>query len=294
MEQMPAKNQSPCPGTGAGFLMPISDEEFELLRRLIYQRFGINLSEQKRSLLVGRLQKLLRKERFGTFRDYYDHLTGGRSEAALSQLVDHISTNHTFFNRESAHFEFFQKKALPEVVAELKKANRRDLRVWCAGCSSGEEAYMLLMLMQDFFAGDYQRWDAGILASDISERVLAVARAGVYPEEKVASLPEGLRRKYLQGAGNGCVRIREQLRKEATFRRFNLMNSFPFKRPFQIIFCRNVMIYFDQATRDSLVRKFHQFLEPGGYLFVGHSESLGRSQNLLRYVMPAVYRKDQR
>lgn len=282
----------PLPGSG-GFLMSITDEEFALMRELIYRRFGINLTDQKRSLLVGRLQKILRGSGFATFRDYYDHLVGDAGERALSDLVDHISTNHTYFNREKAHFDYFVEKALPEVKAALERENRRDLRIWCAGCSTGEEPYMLLMLMMEFFGSDYGRWDAGILATDISDRVLSVCREGIYPEERMSALPEPLRRKYFTPLGEGRWQAKEILRKEATFRRFNLMNErFPFKRPFHIIFCRNVMIYFDQPTRDTLVSKFHRFTEPGGYLFIGHSETLGRQQGLYRYLIPAAYRKE--
>ncbi len=282
------------PEDTGGNLMTISDEEFRRMRELIHRRFGINLSDQKRSLLVGRLQKLLRTSGFATFGEYYEHLLQDRSERALSELVDRISTNHTHFNREKAHFDYFLQTALPTVAERLKKQNRRDLRIWCAGCSTGEEPYMLLMLMLEFFGAEYRSWDAGILATDISDRVLAVAKEGVYPEERVGLVPEELRRKYFQPAGPGQWAVREPVRREATFRRFNLMNeTFPFKRPFQIIFCRNVMIYFDQPTREALVRKFHRATEPGGYLFIGHSETLGRDQSLYRYLMPATYRKGE-
>lgn len=290
---MPEPNaalKEPVPYQGG--LMSISNQEFEQLRLLIYQRFGINLTEQKRSLLVGRLQKILRQAGFSSFRDYYDHLMADGQTKALGQLVDHISTNHTFFNRESDHFDFFAATALPDVVTRLRSQGRKDLRVWCAGCSSGEEAYMLLMLMREVLGQEYGRWESGLLATDISDRVLSIARQGLYPGERIANLPDKLRKAYLERSGPDTWRFQDKLIRDATFRRFNLMNPFPFKKPFQIIFCRNVMIYFDQPTRDRLVQKFHQFLEPGGYLFIGHSESLGRAQTLFRYLRPAVYRKE--
>ena len=273
-------------------LMPISDEEFELLRQLIYQRFGINLTDQKKSLLVGRLQKLLRKAGYGNFKSYYEDLLNDKSEQKLSELVDRISTNHTYFNRERTHFEYFFQTALPAVVQRLRQAGEKDLRIWCAGCSTGEEAYMLLMLMQEFFGSEYSQWNCGLLATDISSRVLEIAGKGVYPEEKIQALPQNLQNKYLKNTGGGNFAFSEALRKEAVFRRFNLMNErFPFKKPFHIIFCRNVMIYFDAPTRLNLVKKFHQFTQPGGYLFIGHSETLGRQQNLYKYLVPAVYQK---
>nr|WP_305045791.1 protein-glutamate O-methyltransferase CheR [Geoalkalibacter sp.] len=277
---------------GGGPLMSISDEEFELLRRLIKARFGINLTDQKKSLVVGRLQKLLRSTGFASFRDYYEHLVQEKNEGALSELINRISTNHTYFNREKAHFDYFQQNALPAVADILKRHNSRDLRIWCAGCSSGEEAYTLQMLMMEYFGGDYARWDAGLLATDISERVLAIAREGIYPQERVMQLPEALQRKYFRRLPDGSSQVVESVRNEVTFRRFNLMNErFPFKKPFHIIFCRNVMIYFDQPTRETLVGKFHQLTVPGGYLFIGHSETLGRNHSLYRYLMPAVFQK---
>jgi chemotaxis protein methyltransferase CheR len=276
----------------SGMLMNITDEEFELLRALIYKRFGINLTDQKRSLLVGRLQKVLRQSGHTNFKSYYDALLGDSTEQALSKLVDRISTNHTYFYREKSHFDFFFEKALPELTASLARQNVRDIRIWCAGCSSGEEAYMLLMLLREYFAGKYSQWDAGILATDISSRVLDIARCGVYPEDRVRMLPEHLVHKYFRKLPDGQYEVIEDLRREATFRRFNLMNDvFPFKKPFHIIFCRNVMIYFDDPTRRTLVAKFHKHTAPGGYFFLGHSETLGRGQDLYKYLAPAVYHK---
>jgi len=282
------------PGTlePGGNMMPISDAEFNALRTLIYNRFGINLTDQKKSLLVGRLQKLLRQQGFANFQNYYDFLVKEPGEKGLSDLINLVSTNYTYFNREKDHFDYFLQTALPTVLARLRQENRRDLRVWCAGCSTGEEAYTLLILMHECLGQEYSRWDAGILATDISQRVLETAAAGAYPEDRIASLPEAWRRKYFRKVSGNQWGVVDALKKEATFRRFNLMNTqFPFKKPFHIIFCRNVMIYFDQQTRDALVKRFHQSTEPGGYLFIGHSETLGRNQSLYRYLMPAAYQK---
>jgi chemotaxis protein methyltransferase CheR len=273
-------------------MMAISDGEFNGLRGLIHQRFGINLTEQKRSLLVGRLQKLMRTRGFNSFQQYIDFLTGDKSEKGLSELVDLISTNHTYFNREKDHFTYFLETALPAVIKQLKLQNRKDLRVWCAGSSTGEEPYTLVMLMMEYLGADYKNWNAGILATDISDRALSAAREGVYDQDRVEQLPANLRAKYFTTAANGKLAVRDEVKREATYRRFNLMNtSFPFKNPFQIIFCRNVMIYFDQPTRDALVARFHKHTEPGGYLFIGHSETLGRSQSIYNYIQPALYQK---
>ncbi|MCA1797467.1 MAG: protein-glutamate O-methyltransferase CheR, partial [Geobacteraceae bacterium] len=253
---------------------------------------GINLTAQKRSLLVGRLQKMLRTNKIDTFEDYYRFLEKDTSGKAVSDLINLISTNYTYFNREKDHFDHFLNTALPNICEEIRNRGEKNLRVWCSGCSTGEEAYTLLMLMHEYLGSEYPRWDAGLLATDISERVLGTAREGIYPADKVASLPENLQRKYFTRLPTGQMQVSEKIRREVTFRRFNLMNTtFPFKRPFHIIFCRNVMIYFDQTTRDALVQRFHRFLEPKGYFFIGHSETLGRDSKLFRYIMPAVYQK---
>lgn len=276
----------------SNMLMRITDEEFNLLRSLIYKRFGINLTDQKRSLLVGRLQKVLRQTGHTSFKSYYDALLEDSTEQALSQLVDRISTNHTYFYREKSHFDFFIETALPKLKPLLERQNNRDIRIWCAGCSSGEEAYMLLMLLREYLGSQYSRWDGGILATDISSRVLDVARRGIYAEDRLRMLPEHLRRKYFRQLSGGQYEVVDDLRQEATFRRFNLMNDvFPFKKPFHIIFCRNVMIYFDDPTRKTLVAKFHKHTADGGYFFLGHSETLGRGQSLFKYLAPAVYQK---
>ncbi|MDY0212641.1 MAG: protein-glutamate O-methyltransferase CheR [Desulfuromonadaceae bacterium] len=276
----------------SGSMMSISDSEFDSLREMIYTRFGINLTEQKRSLLVGRLQKMLRTHKIETFEDYYRYLEKDTSGKAVSDLINLISTNYTYFNREKDHFDYFLNTALPHVCEEIKKRGEKNLRVWCAGCSSGEEAYTLLMLMHEYLGTEYNRWDAGLLATDISQKVLDTAREGIYPADKVASLPDNLQRKYFTRLNSGQMQVSNKIRSEITFRRFNLMNTrFPFKCPFHIIFCRNVMIYFDLTTRNALVQRFHQFMEPKGYFFIGHSETLGRDSKLYNYIIPAVYQK---
>jgi chemotaxis protein methyltransferase CheR len=273
-------------------LMSISDEEFKQIRSMVYERFGINLSDQKRSLVVGRLQKLLRSLGFLTFKQYYDYLRTDNTGRALNELINRISTNHTFFFRESAHFDFLRAKALPDIVAMMKRDNCRDLRIWCAGCSSGEEPYGLVMVMLEYFGKEYGMWDAGILATDVSEKALNTAVSGLYPAERVEHVPSALKQRYFINTRKGAWEVADRVKKEVTFRRFNLMNkSFPFKKPFHAIFCRNVMIYFDQPTRDALVKKFYDNTVSGGYLFIGHSETIRGGKVPYEYIKPAVYRK---
>lgn len=270
----------------------ISDQEFQAIRQLVYRNFGINLTEQKKTLVVGRLQKVLKARGFETFHDYIQWLGRNASADALEELANNISTNHTFFYREKAHFEYFSRKILPELTAQKDRSGDRVLRIWCAGCSSGEEPYTLMMLMLEHLGPQLSRWNPRLLATDLSARILKRAMRGVYEEESVADLPSGLRSKYFQRAGDDLVSVSDTIRSRVDYRRHNLMDQkFPFTRPFDAIFCRNVMIYFDRDTRNALVAKFHQHTAKGGHLFIGHSESLGRGETEYQYVMPAVYRR---
>ncbi len=272
--------------------MTITEKEFVLIKTLIYDRFGINLSNKKKSFIVSRLQKLLKNHGFRTFHSYYESILADKSGKSLVDLADFISTNYTYFNREKEHFSFFIDRALPYIVESLQKNNRNDIRIWCAGCSTGEEPYMLVMLLLEFFAEKYPLWDAGLLATDISSQVLETAKAGVYMSDQVSRLPAYLKQKYFRPLGADQWGVIDQVKREVTFRSFNLMNRcFPFKKPFDVIFCRNVMIYFDQVTRDALVSRFYNNTAPGGFFFIGHSESLPRATTPYGYVMPALYQK---
>ncbi len=270
----------------------ISDREFRSIRKLVYDKFGINLTDQKKTLVVGRLQKVLHERGFASFNDYFQWLINDRSGEGLDELATRISTNHTFFYREKAHFEFFQETVLPEIHDRHKASGNQEIRIWCAGCSSGEEPYTLMMLMMDFLGSRLNQWKPILLATDISAKALKTAMAGVYPADRVSQLPAGLRTKYFEKTDQGLMSVTRSVRERIFFRRHNLMDArFPFKRQFDAIFCRNVMIYFDRPTRNTLVGKYHQHTVPGGYLFIGHSETLGRDETPYRYVMPAVYRK---
>ena len=273
-------------------LLAPTEEEFQTIRKLVYDAFGINLTGEKKTLVAGRLQKVLRERDFHSYKQYIDFLKADSNGQAIEELANRISTNHTFFYRENDHFQFFVKKSLPEAVARAQSRGQKDIRIWSAGCSSGEEPYTLIMLMLEYFGYDYSSWSAGVLATDISARALEFARNGVYPKERVDPLPEDLKRKYFKTLPDDTFAISDAVKREVTFRSLNLMNEkFPFRKPFDMIFCRNVMIYFDQPTRNALVQRYYDCLQPGGYLFIGHSESLRRDQCPFDYVMPALYQK---
>jgi chemotaxis protein methyltransferase CheR len=213
------------------------------------------------------------------------------AEQELGHLIDAISTNHTFFFREKAHFDFLRDKAVPEFIARARVKGSYKLRVWSAACSSGEEPYSIAMTL----AGCLPGWQWGIDATDISRRVLAKGAAGVYNQESISRLPLEMVRTYLQrgfGPQAGNFRVKAWLRDRVSFNHLNLLEGPPpFTEPFHVIFCRNVMIYFDEETQAELVTRLSQRLVPGGYLFVGHSESLTHLHPPLDAVQPAVYRK---
>lgn len=268
----------------------ISDSEFKKLADYIEKNYGIHLKNEKKTLVAGRLHSVLTELNFSNFSEYYDYLLADKTNKASTELLNKITTNHTFFMREFDHFNFFHDQILPNLKATLRE---KDLRIWSAGCSSGEEPYTLSMLINDFFGDEKVWWDTKILATDISDRVLSKAKLGIYTNDQLESIPKMWKMNYFKKLDGGNNQIVDKIRNEIIFRKFNLMDkSFPFKKKFHVIYCRNVMIYFDTITKNELVNRFYECLEPGGYLFIGHSESLNRETTKFKYVMPAVYRKD--
>ena len=266
----------------------LTDQEFELFKALIYRQVGITLDAPKKTLLVSRLGKRLRELGLSTYKAYYDSLSGRGGEEELTKLLDLISTNKTDFFREPTHFEFIREQVLPEAKAT------KTMRIWSSASSSGEEPYTIAMTLHNAIP-DISRWDIKILASDISTRVLAKAAAGVYEDERVSQLPPDLvRRFFLKGRGtqSGKFKVRPHVAQMVNFRRINLMDeTFPIRSALDVIFCRNVMIYFDRPTQTKLMEKFHRYLRPGGYLFIGHSESLQWIEHPFTYLKPTIYQK---
>jgi chemotaxis protein methyltransferase CheR len=282
-------------GTGPGTCpepeLVLSEAEFAKIRELLHSGFGIKLSEEKRTLVMGRLQKLLREKGNIGFGEYYNQVVSDRSGREMSELINRLSTNHTFFNREKAHFDDFLTASLPEAAERARRRGARDIRVWCAAASTGEEPYMLAMLMREFFGQDFKNWDLGLLATDISEKALAVAKDGVYSAERMRDLPVPLKERYFRPHGSDFEAI-PSLKQDLTYRRLNLINpEYPFKKMFEVIFCRNVMIYFDTPTKEAVVARMARHLVPGGHLFIGHAETLGRETEHYEYVRPALYRR---
>ena len=274
-------------------MMTITDAEFRAIRDLVYDRLGITLTDQKKTLVVGRLQKKVKEYGFTTFRQYYDMLVADKSGGALSELANQITTNHTFFFREPDHFAFFQSDILPWMVHEHQTRRDNDLRIWCAAASSGEEPYTLIISLLEYFGADYKNWNCGLLATDISEKALKAAIDGVYPLARLQGVPPAILKKYFRKEQDGYA-VTDKLKREVKFQLFNLMNkTLPFKKKFDCIWCRNVMIYFDPPTKHELVNRMYNVTVNGGYLLIGHSETLDRSQTKWKYVKPAVYRKEE-
>ena len=269
-------------------MLEIHEAEFIRLTSYIKNNYGINLINKK-TLIEGRLSNIIYDKGFTNFRDYLDFVFADNTGEEIKTLINRLTTNHTYFMRESKHFDFFSSTVLPYLSDSVKD---KDLRIWSAGCSTGEEPYTLIMLIEDYFEKEAAYWDKSLLATDISSRALEIARNGIYKAEDINEVPLHWKYNYFEQLGKDKVMIKESVRNSILFRQFNLMEEkFPFKRKFHVIFCRNVMIYFDQMTKLSLINRFYEALDYGGYLFIGHSETIEKDSTSFKYLMPAVYRK---
>jgi chemotaxis protein methyltransferase CheR len=281
---------------GAGLTLKAG--EFRQISELAYQRFGLDLKKGKEALVAARLGKRLRQKGIKSFAEYYRYVLADSSGEALIELIDSLTTNHTSFMREKAHFEFLARSVKEEF------AGIATLEIWCAASSTGEEPYSIAMCLSEALWGrveesrgaENRRRGFRILATDISTQVLAHARRGVYLAERFEELPDAWRRAYLlrgEGECQGSYKIKPDLASHVEYQRLNLIEPFPHRRLFNVIFCRNVMMYFDKGTQQNIVGRLAKCLEPGGYLFVGHSESLTGVEHELKYVRPATYRKEK-
>lgn len=267
----------------------LSDRDLQRLVRLIYDRAGITLHEGKRALVSARLQKRVRSGGFRSFADYVKFVEGDSAGDEVVALLDAITTNHTSFFREEQHFQYLGQAVIPAWRAE----GHPGLRIWSAACSSGEEPYTLGMTLVDTLT-EVELAQSRILASDLSTRVLRTARAGVYKMERAEGLgPDVLRRHFEKGLGEqaGLCRIGRRVKALVEFDRLNLVEVADLGRRFNVIFCRNVMIYFDRAMQQRVVSMLERHLTPDGWLFLSHSESLSGIEHGLQRVGPAIYRR---
>jgi chemotaxis protein methyltransferase CheR len=267
-----------------------TDADFERVCAIVYRTVGIRLTEAKRDLVYGRLARRIRQLQLTSFRDYLD-LVEAEPEREFTDFVNAITTNLTSFFRERHHFDALRSQVFPELM-RARTASRR-LRIWSAGCSTGEEPYSLAMTVADEF-GQRAGWDVRILATDLDTNVLEHARAGVYNEDRVRQIPDNIRSRWFRrgrGENAGRVRVAPELQDLITFNQLNLMEPWPMRGPFDIIFCRNVVIYFDKPTQTRLFERFADLLSDDGYLFVGHSETLYRVTDRFELIGQTIYRK---
>ncbi len=266
----------------------LSETQFQAVSRMVYRLCGINLKDGKQALVRARLMKRLRALKMQSFEEYLNYIGTEAGISELSSMIDVITTNKTNFFREPEHFQYLCDNILPEMK------QMRKLRFWTAACSSGEEAFSLAIVLRESLS-DIDLRDIKILATDISVRMLEKARKSVYNgKDTLQDVDIQFLQKYFVKTGDGDsseYQVKDVIRNMVKIARLNLMEPWPMKGLFHIIFCRNVMIYFDRATQQRLVNRFWDSLEPGGYLFVGHSEGLSAISHQFRYIRPAVYRK---
>lgn len=267
----------------------MTDLEFRRISMYLKDRYGIDMTHKK-EIMDGRLSNRIRIRGFDSYDAYMNALMQDSSGEMEKELVNLLSTNHTYFMREFEHFEYMKKVVLPYL--RKKEENTQDLRIWCGAASSGEEPYTLAMLLLDFFGLEHDKWDTTVLATDISTEVLQTAVRGVYKKEQIAELPDNWKRRFFRSVGEGeYFAITDELKNEVLFRQFNLMDDFPFRKKLHVIFLRNVMIYFDRPTKQNLIKKLYDVLEPGGYLFVGRTETIEKGNVPFELVEPSIFRK---
>jgi len=271
----------------------LSDRLYYEFAKIVYDGAGISLGDAKRELVRSRLLERLQALNLFSFEHYHHLITRCDPEGEeLANMLDAISTNKTDFFRESRHFLFLAETVMPVLIDKYKRAGARRIRFWSAGCSSGEEPYTMAMVLRDAL-DESRRWDARILATDISTAMLRTAAEGRYEESKVKPVPSRMRlanltrETTLEGV---FYRVRPELKRMVVFRKLNLTSEkHPFSGRFDVVFCRNVMIYFDRPTQQELVNKFYQYTRPGGYLFIGQSENLNALRTPFRFVKPTIY-----
>ena len=269
--------------------LQITDAEFTRLVTYLHDNYGIDL-HKKRVLIEGRLGNDLSKRGYTSYTAYLDDVMKDTTGAEITILLNRLTTNHTYFMREKEHYEFMEQVLLPELVASKKE---KSIYLWSAGCSSGEEPYTTQMQLQEYLGASAGSWDTRILATDLSTKVLAKAQKAVYHVDSMKLLDPSWKTKYFDPVGDECFSVKNNIKKNVIFKMFNLMDPIPYrKHPFDLIFWRNVMIYFDLEIKLALTNRFFDVLAPGGYLFIGHAESIPRDKaQQWEYVRSAIYRK---
>lgn len=268
-------------------MQSFTDKEFEKYRRLIYDSFGIYLGNAKKDTLKSKLLKLMAKNGIYSYEEYYDTLTIDKDKQRITEFINEITINKTDFFRENNHFDFIRNQIDFILETNRRILKNREIRVWSAGCSTGEEAYTLAFVLKECLPEEI---NIKILATDICSKVLAAAGRGVYSSRIQSEVDHYYLAKYFERSGND-YRVIDEIRELVTVRQFNLMDAFAFSNTFDMIFCRNVMIYFDAIVQQKLLDKFYAVNASGGLLFLGHSESLINKRHRYQYIQPTIYMK---
>lgn len=258
----------------------------------MHAKFGIMLPDDAENFLRSRLLGYVKRSGYASINELIRDARGDGRDDLLIDVVEQLSTNHSYFYREPAHFEFMTSTLLPELKAKLGRTGRGDIRVWSAAAAAGEEAYSIVMAMRAYFGRHYDTLDAGVLATDIAVRALQRGAAGEFKNDAFRYMPEDWRQRFLEPLAGDRSRVVKPLRDDVMFRWLNLVEPLSFlKGGFHVIFCRNVMIYFDDDTRRKLIRNLTDLLAPGGFLFIGHTDNPDHARHYLDQVQPAIFRK---
>lgn len=268
-------------------MLKLTDDDFNRLVAYMKKNYGINL-EKKRILIEGRLSNTITQRGFKSFKEFIDFAFADKTGNETMQLVNKLTTNHTFFMREPEHFEYLKNVLLPY----FEKQNSRDhtLNVWCAASSTGQEPYTLAMTIDEYFGMKSSAWNIKLLATDLDTDVLKKAADGIYTLDMLKDVPKTWITKYFTKRPDGSFQVIDRIRKMITYKQFNLMDRITAQRPYDLISCRNVMIYFEQETKNALIERFYDVTKEGGYLYIGHAESVGKNTRYT-YVKPAIYQK---
>ena len=274
-------------GTGGGAFNPmtITDADFTRLVKFVQGNYGIDLS-QKKQLITGRLSTSIKQRGYTSFTDFVNQVIQTKDNDLITLLLDKLTTNYTFFMREKEHLDLFCQKIIPDIVQRHQRD--KTLAIWSAGCSTGEEPYNITMFLFDYLGAQASQWDTRLLATDISNRAMTAAKKGVY--ELPDTIPPDWKKKYFVPQAGGQFQVAPKVRDNVIFQPFNLMDPIHFRRKFDVIFCRNVMIYFDQPTKDALVQRFYDATVPGGYLLISKSENLS-ANSPYRRLAPSTFQK---
>ena len=270
-------------------IVKLSESEFDYFTKLVSQNYGIDLS-QKRHLIEARLAGELKAHGLKSFTQYIDMLKADKTSKIIESVINKLSTNYSFFSRETDHFDYLAKTVIPE----MERSKKRTLKIWSAGCSTGQEPYNIAMAIDSALGIKRSLWSISITATDVSTEALSIAAKGVYSESSLDVMPASWKTNYMSKLPDGNFQVASSIRNMVSYKKLNLMDPFPYNNYYDVIFCRNVMIYFKPQTAQQIVKKFYQANTDGGYLFISHSETINRFDNDYTYLLPSIYRKQKK